>query len=390
MSVPLLPSRFSLLLRTLCGSLHFILLAGPLTEAASPGHEVSERCVGPGASSRAESQSQQLQSSNALEWTDISTSGVISAVIVHCSRHHPPSNSAPDWRAPDSLSFYIGFDSEHGDDNNSGREADGAAGMAFAAPTCVTGFNAIVVFPIGPIIVGGIVPPPEGLPTLTINPDGTAEEPPETTIPPSTESDPTSSSSSVSSSEPVASCNAPTLKAKDLASSAPPSPTTPDPPPPATGQSFSTAEEPLPVLEIVNTQPINPNAPGPTATAALNCGSEAGPYSPGSFYQYGKSFSRLDGLNAIAQFCDDQVKKKTVVGDPAARAEEKPKVKPTTVVTGVYDTPGGSGKIRVRLQTDVDNRQEGQDCPGKVVYNFDASKISPLPTMLDHLMKLTQ
>ncbi|KAI9812208.1 MAG: hypothetical protein M1827_004874 [Pycnora praestabilis] len=232
---------------------------------------------------------------------------------------------------------------------------------ASGTPACTSGYNAIVVYPVGAIIVGGIVPPPAGLPTLTIGPDGGPTE---------LSRDPTSNPTSSQSSELISvvpSCNAPSLKAADLATPAPPSPTAP-PIPQGTPASTPASVGPLPVLSISNANPAQP-------TAFMSCGPGVGnPYYNSGFYQSGDSFSRDDGLNAIDQFCNQQVQKQMVVGQAGIHPQDDSSLTAIPLIVQIYSVPGGSGKIMVRMQADVNNANGvGDRCPGNTVYSFAAS-----------------
>ncbi|KAL9626786.1 MAG: hypothetical protein Q9164_007793, partial [Protoblastenia rupestris] len=104
-------------------------------------------------------------------------------------------------------------------------------------------------------------------------------------------------------SPPPASCELPSLKAADLATSVvtEPPPEHHDVPDPNIGVPTNT--DPLPILPVENADPAYP-------TAFMSCG-DADPYNRKGFYQFGSTFSRNDGLDAVAKFCDEQIERKT-------------------------------------------------------------------------------
>jgi hypothetical protein len=125
------------------------------------------------------------------------------------------------------------------------------------------------------------------------------------------------------------------------------------------------------VLPIINADSAHP-------TAFLGCGPYAGnPYYNGGFYQFGTSFSRSDGLNAIDQFCNEEYDTKRIVGKaglhPSSDKDNSRTAVPLVVRT--YNVPGGSGKIMIRLQADVDNKNGVNECPGTNIY--DPSESTP-------------
>lgn len=108
----------------------------------------------------------------------------------------------------------------------------------------------------------------------------------------------------------------------------------------------------------------------------MDCGPYASiPYDFHPFYQFGSSFSRDDGLNAIGQFCDEQIKKKRVVGKAGVHPKDNSKLTAVPLVVQTYEVPGGSGNIMIRMQADVDNKNGFTQCPGKFdIYDFTSSK----------------
>ncbi len=108
----------------------------------------------------------------------------------------------------------------------------------------------------------------------------------------------------------------------------------------------------------------------------MSCGPYTdNPYYNGGFYQFGDSFSRVDGLDAIGQFCDEQIKKKRVVGAAGIHPKDDRSLTAVPLVVRTYSPKGGSGKIMIRMQADVDNKNGAMKCPGELdLYNFAASK----------------
>ncbi|KAH8810890.1 hypothetical protein F5884DRAFT_780707 [Xylogone sp. PMI_703] len=225
-------------------------------------------------------------------------------------------------------------------------------------PSCQTGFNMILLLP--PAAIAGVfIPPPPGLPTLTIGTDGA---PTPTTAKPTTPPSPSTSTTSSQSSESiVAACTIPPNKAADLAASVEPSPTWI---PPVGTPAPSVPPDALPILPIT----VNPAQP----TAWIGCGSGTGnPYFPEGFYQYSDTFSRNDGLNVIDRFCEEKIASKELIGPPGETISSSPKKAiPTDVKT--YTTPGGSGKLTIMINTDVDNKSgiSGLNCPDRWAYDF--------------------
>jgi len=163
------------------------------------------------------------------------------------------------------------------------------------------------------------------------------------------------------------------LKAADLAT---PDPSTPSTAPNPTYNSPNSGQNDpvvtgLPVLPIKNGDSSYPDS-------AMDCGPYPNnPYFQGGFYQFGSSFSRSDGLDAIRQFCEEQIKEKTVVGKAGVhpQGDEKLTAKPAVIHT--YKVPGGSGDIMIRLEADVDNKNHKIQCPAKYdLYSFTSSEPS--------------
>lgn len=227
---------------------------------------------------------------------------------------------------------------------------------------CPTDFNMLLLIPL--VAVAGVfIPPPDGLPTITIGSDGVAtpEPTPSPTDLPSS-IPPTDASSSELPITADPSCTLPPRKASDVASSIVATPPVWIPP---TGSPAPTATDALPVLPVT----VDQAAP----TAWLGCGAGvANPYNPEGFYQSSNSFSRNDGLYAIDTFCNDQIAANLLIGPTGETADGMPNVAvPSSSKT--YSTPGGSGKIIVVVDSDVDNKNTaGQDCPSKWTYSFKA------------------
>ncbi|KUJ12545.1 uncharacterized protein LY89DRAFT_738321 [Mollisia scopiformis] len=229
---------------------------------------------------------------------------------------------------------------------------------ASADSSCPTDFNMILLLP-AVAVVGAFIPPPDGLPTITIGSDGVAT--PETTPSP-TEISPSMLPSDTS--EPlitiVPPCTVPPMKASNVALSIIPTPSVWIPP---TGSYAPAPTDALPVLPVT----VNEAAP----TAWLGCGAGvANPYSPGGFYQFSDSFSRNDGLYAIDAFCNEQIAANLLISPSGETVSGMPKPA-ISAFSKTYLTPGGSGKVIVVIDSDVDNKNTaGQTCPDKWTYSF--------------------
>ena len=239
-------------------------------------------------------------------------------------------------------------------------------------PACTSGFQGLYLVPIGLPIVGGIIPPPAGLPTLTIGPDGNPTA--KTTDQPPTEVPTTVLTTTTTTTEPWsvdAACKSPVLKAADHALDPLPqitSPPSPPPPNPAKSDSPTPSDLPVPMLPVED--PKNPQW-------WLGCGPFAvDPYFKNTFYQFGASFSKADAYNVIDQFCKENVERKRVIGKAGNHPVDKPDLKALPYVEKSYDTPGGSGKLQVRIQVDTDNKnRQGEKCPIDDVFSFEGGKL---------------
>ncbi|KAF8849217.1 hypothetical protein BDZ45DRAFT_732393 [Acephala macrosclerotiorum] len=225
---------------------------------------------------------------------------------------------------------------------------------------CPTDFNMILLLP-AVALAGAFIPPPPGLPTMTIGSDGVAT--PEIT--PTASGDPASTQpvGTTSSEEPISvdpPCTVPPMKAVDIAASIQATPPVWIPP---TGSSSPAPTDALPVLPVT----VDKAAP----TAWLGCGAGvANPYTPGGFYQFGSGFSRNDGLYAIDTFCTEQVAAKLLIGPKGETVSGMPNLAVPTM-TKTYSTPGGSGKIMLAIDSDIDNKNlQGQTCPNAWTYSF--------------------
>lgn len=210
-------------------------------------------------------------------------------------------------------------------------------------------------------VIGAFIPPPAGLPTLTIGTDGAAT--PEVTLPPTDLPTSMIPSTFPSSEPPITAdplCTIPPMKAADVASSIQLTPPAWIPP---TGSPAPTAtSDELPIL------PVTVNQASPTAW--LGCGAGvANPYYPGGFYQFGSTFSRDDGLYAVDTFCREQIAANLLIGPAGVTVSGMPKPVPTMSKT--YSVPGGSGSISVMIASDINNLNlQGQTCPDKWTYSF--------------------
>ncbi|CAO2653740.1 Nn.00g031510.m01.CDS01 [Neocucurbitaria sp. VM-36] len=193
--------------------------------------------------------------------------------------------------------------------------------------SCEGDFNAIILLPL--VAAPGVfLPPPEGLPTLTIDngepktfspkSDPTPEPKPQTSSTPV----PISTPIPFDDSPPEVSCVAPTNKVDGQARPA-----------------------------------ITTESLGGTATQAPDGGVE-GRYFSGGFYQNGDTFARTDGISALNQFCVAHAKNGSVLGPDGAVGSGKPgwsKQKAQHIYQGDFNTKN-SGKITVRAIYDIDNR----------------------------------
>ncbi|KAF1834396.1 hypothetical protein BDW02DRAFT_598189 [Decorospora gaudefroyi] len=228
--------------------------------------------------------------------------------------------------------------------------------------SCDVGFNALVLLPL--VAVPGVfLPPPEGLPTITIDngepreytPPPTPEPEPETSITPTPTPTPTPSSSSMVDRTPEVDCVLATNKAKDYAQ---PTITTVElggsyvPPPP---ESSPINPDDLPFL------PLQLEGGGGNCDGS---GRESR-YFAMPFYQFGNTFTRGDAITAVREFCATHAKNKTLLG-PTGKGINKDgtRYEAGHIFQGDYDTPE-SGKISVRAMFDVDNRLSPHFTPGE-------------------------
>lgn len=233
---------------------------------------------------------------------------------------------------------------------------------------CPTNFNYILIMPLV-AVVGGIVPPPPDLPTLSIGSDGiqTPEPTPTptqiTTAPPG-ETTEMSSDTSISVSAP---CTVPSILGASFATAMPATPPAWIPPK-GSPAPVPTANQ-LPVLQLVNADPAHPtiwSACGPYSNDA---------YYSGGFFQDGSSFSRDEGLDAVGKFCNDMIAASVVVGPPSvtATAPGLSTKSPLPLVVRTYDKDSdGKNGVMLRIQTDVDNKSEQQTglaCPQNWMYD---------------------
>ena len=175
-----------------------------------------------------------------------------------------------------------------------------------------------------------------------------------------------------------AACKSPVIKAADYASEPLPENPSKPPPPPSPPKSDSPTPSDLPVPMLPLEDPKNPQW-------WLGCGVFGfDPYFKQTFYQFGASFSKADAYNVIDRFCKENVQRKRVIGKVGNYSIDKPGLKALSYVEKSYDTPGGSGKLQVRIQVDTDNRnRQGATCPNDDVFSFEAGKsellVHPLP-----------
>ncbi|MCJ1422107.1 hypothetical protein MMC32_008477, partial [Xylographa parallela] len=218
---------------------------------------------------------------------------------------------------------------------------------AYTIGACKTGtFNGLVIIPIAAVLIGGIIPPPPGLPTLTIGPDNVATD---------TDPEPTQATNSKAPSMSiVASCTKQSLNAKDLAASVPAFTTAP-PPAVATGTPGLT-----PGVSGAPNLPLLPDVDG-----HLTCDSVVDPYrNNGYFYQNGNTFSLNQAFSAIDSFCNDQIRAKQAVGVAGQHPSENGNV---AAIPLVIESTGG---LLFRMQYDVDNKNPfDAKCPdGQLIY----------------------
>ncbi|MCJ1402952.1 hypothetical protein MMC11_006173 [Xylographa trunciseda] len=218
---------------------------------------------------------------------------------------------------------------------------------AYTIGACKTGiFNGLVIIPIAAVLIGGIIPQPPGLPTLTIGPDNVATDTdPEPTQATNSKAPPTSI---------VASYTKPSLNAKDLAASVPAFTTAP-PPAVATG-----TPGPTPGVSGAPNLPLLPDVDG-----HLTCESVVDPYgNNGYFYQNGNTFSLNQAFSAIDSFCNDQIRAKQAVGVAGQHPSENGNVAAIPLV--IESTEG----LLFRMQYDVDNKNPfDAKCPdGQLIY----------------------
>ncbi|MCJ1433584.1 hypothetical protein MMC27_002947 [Xylographa pallens] len=201
---------------------------------------------------------------------------------------------------------------------------------AYTIGACKTGtFNGLVIIPIAAVLIGGIVPPPPGLPTLTIGLDNVATDTdPEPTQATNSKAPPTSI---------VASCTKPSLNAKDLAAL-------------------------VPRLESVVHLTYHYY---PIVDGHFTCDSVVDPYgNNGYFYQNGNTFSLNQAFSAIDSFCNDQIRAKQAVGVAGQHPSENGHV---AAIPLVIESTGG---LLFRMQYDVDNKNPfDAKCPdGQLIY----------------------
>lgn len=178
-------------------------------------------------------------------------------------------------------------------------------------PSCQKGFNALVLLPL--IAIPGLyVPPPAGLPTLTIGDKGVETLKPTPTKEPEEKPTPTDDEPE---SDPTVPCKSPRHKAADKAQ-APIQDKAPDDKPTKPEPVDPPAPFDLPILPLSNAEDGAVGACG-------GGGSKAGYFNSG-FYQFGDSFSRTDGLSAVAQFCDQLSKNGSVLGPDGAKFLSRP------------------------------------------------------------------
>lgn len=209
------------------------------------------------------------------------------------------------------------------------------------------------------------MPPPEGLPTLSIGSDGNPTV--DSSVLPTISKTATSSTISTSSDTSI-SVSVPCTKASITGSSwATPAPSSPSPWIPPAGTPASSTTEPLPVLPLTDSDPAHP-------TIYASCGGSGDPYySP--FYQFGNTFSRNAGLNAVANFCSDMIAASAVAGPKGVTGTVSGASTKTAIPQLIrsYDNGDGSGKVMVRIDSDVDNYTQAQTnvlCPNNWLYDI--------------------
>ncbi|KAI1496094.1 hypothetical protein F5X99DRAFT_401382 [Biscogniauxia marginata] len=238
---------------------------------------------------------------------------------------------------------------------------------------CTGGFNALVLLP-ALAVAGAWIPPPPGLPTLTIPTDGG----PVSTLTP-TMSTPTSTATEDEDDDELptlpVSCLLPTVKVASQATDVPGitsyarATKTIDQGPPQ-----NTADNPLPVLPETGLATMDPTqttkrAAQPYQTAAIGCGVSSDPYwFNNGFFQYGTSFSRVEALASIKQYCADMAKDNAVLGPKDLTFDFDGKTNSQEKITKLYKLDNGeSGQERwlaIRGQFDVDSRMR-RECIGK-------------------------
>ncbi|KAF8859320.1 hypothetical protein BDZ45DRAFT_742563 [Acephala macrosclerotiorum] len=199
-------------------------------------------------------------------------------------------------------------------------------------------------------IISGLIPPPEGLPTLSIGPDGDPT-PPSSPLPIYTSALPPLTTSGIDSS--TSSDNSISVSTAPISSAA------------------ANLTKTLPVLSLINTDPAHP-------TIWSACGPGNGdPYYNGGFFQFGESFSRNAGLDVIGKFCNDMISSSVVVGPPGLTGTVSGASKRTAVPEMVrsYDEPDGSGKVMMMIQSDVNNTNGNRPtCPDNWIYDIANSR----------------
>ncbi|KAI9674000.1 MAG: hypothetical protein M1817_002206, partial [Caeruleum heppii] len=112
----------------------------------------------------------------------------------------------------------------------------------------------------------------------------------------------------------------------------------------------------MPILQIKTEDPDHPGA-------YMTCGQSRNPYWNGGFLQFGSSFSRTDGINAIKQFCNDQADKKRIVGKKGIIPSYDSSRKAIPLVVSSYQNQHDDNKVMVRMQIDEENWNGGiGDC----------------------------
>ena len=179
--------------------------------------------------------------------------------------------------------------------------------------SCENGFNALVLLPL--VAAPGLfLPPPEGLPTLTIDngePGRYTPQPKPTPTPEPKSSSPSSTPSPTPTEEsaPTVPCVKPTNKVADNARAE------------VTTKSLGGTATPVsqPPALVPSAMPFLPlQLDG--GMGACGGGGTNGRYFNGGFYQFGNKFSHEDGLNALSQFCATHTKNGSMLGPDGTEA----------------------------------------------------------------------